>query len=140
MSTLEQVADAVRDTLATLDGITVFDTPPESLHPPSAVVMPPEIDYQRAFGSNGTNRADIDVLVLTAPAGSFTDNAFRMLWPYMDRSGAKSVYAAVEADQTLGGVVEAAHVRSFRMVTGEEVAAIGYVGGVFSLSLMWRAS
>lgn len=140
MSTLEQVADAIRDTLAAVDGLSVFDAPPESLHPPAAVVMPPDIDYRQSFGSGGVGRAEIEVLVLTAPAGSFTDAAFRLLWPYMDASGTKSIFALIEADQTLGGIVEAATVKTFRMMSSEEVAGIGYVGGTFTISLMWRSS
>lgn len=140
MSTLEQVADAIRDKLVAIDGLTVFDAPPESLHPPSAVVMPPAVDYRQSFSASGLCRADIDVVVLTAPAGSFTDAAFRLLWPYMDHSGDQSIFAKIEADQTLGGVVEAAMVKTFRMMTSEEVAGIGYVGGTFTIQLQWRSA
>lgn len=140
MSTLEQVADAIRDTIDDIDGLAVFDTPPESLHPPAAVVMPPSVDYRQSFSASGVCRADIDVVVLTAPAGSFTDAAFRMLWPYMDHSGTKSIFAKIEADQTLGGVVEAAMVKTFRMMSNEEVAGIGYVGGAFTIQLQWRSA
>lgn len=140
MSTLEQVADAIRDTLAAIDGLAVHDVPPESLNPPAAVVMPPTVDYRQSFSASGVCRAEIEVVILTAPAGSFTDAAFRLLWPYMDHSGDQSVFAKVEADQTLGGVVEGCMVKSFRMMSNEEVAGIGYVGGAFTLQLQWRSA
>lgn len=139
MSTLAEVADAIRDALATIDGLAVFDAPPESGHPPFAVVMPPDIDYRQTFGSNGLNRCAIDIIVLTAPAGTFSDSGVRALWEYADRAGTKSVVAAL-ADQTLGGVVEACTVSSFRVLSGEEVAGIGYLGGAFSLTLQWRST
>jgi hypothetical protein len=139
VSTLAEVAEALRDALATIDGLATFDTPPESAHPPFAVVMPPDIDYRQSFSSSGLNRASLDVYVLTAPAGTFTDAAVRDLWLYADRTGAKSIFAALH-DQTLGGVVEACTVSSFRLLTGEEVSGIGYIGGAFAVSLHWRAS
>lgn len=137
MSTLAQVADAIRDALATIDGLATFDTPPESGHPPLAVVMPPEINYRQTFAVGALHKADLEVWVLTAPAGTFTDAAVRRLWGYADITGASSVFAAL-ADQTLGGVVEACTVTSFRLLSGEDVASIGYIGGAFTVSLHWR--
>ena len=139
MSTLAQVADAIRDALATIDDLATFDAPPESGTPPMAIVMPPEIAYRQSFGSNGLHRADIDVLVLTAPVGAFTDTAIRRLWEYADFTGTRSVYAALN-DQTLGGIVEACTVTSFRLLSGEEVSGIGYIGGAFTVNLHWRAT
>jgi hypothetical protein len=137
VSTLAEVAVAVQEALQVIPDFAVFDVPPESGHPPFAVVMPPDINYRQTFGANGLNRAELEVYVLTAPAGAFTDAAVRDLWGYADRTGDKSVFAALN-DQTLGGVVEGCTVASFRLLSSEEVSGIGYIGGSFSVSLHWR--
>jgi len=137
VSTLAEVAEALQSALGEIPGLAVFDTPPESGHPPLAVVMPPDISYRQTFGSNAVHRADLEVWVLTAPAGTFTANAVRALWDYSAVTGTKSIFAALN-EQTLGGVVEGCTVSTFRLLSGEEVAGIGYIGGAWSLSLHWR--
>lgn len=139
-ATLETAADALRDTLTSISGVSVFDVPPESMHPPAIMVIPPEIDYQRTFSASGLHRATLELVVLTAPAGTYTDSAIRLLWPFADAAGSSSVYALINADQTLGGVVEGAMCKSFRLLTNEEVSGYGCVGGSFQVDLHWRAA
>jgi hypothetical protein len=139
VSTLGDIAEGLRARLATIDGLAVFDTPVDAT-PPMAVIWPPTVNYHETFGANTDrlHRSTIDIWILTAPAGAYTDVAVRALWDYADPVGERSIKAALDADPTLGGVAETSHVAEFRPAGVEEVNGIGYVGGVFSIEVHWR--
>jgi hypothetical protein len=142
VTTLRDIADGLRDRVLTVPGLAVFETPPQSASPPMVVVWPPTVDYHETFGSNTARliRTTVDVWILTGPAGAFTDVSVRDLWEFADTAGDRSIHAALSGDPTLGGVAETCHVASFRPAGVEEVAGIGFVGGVFAVEVHWRAS
>jgi hypothetical protein len=52
----------------------------------------------------------------------------------VDKTGAQSVFAAIEADKTLGGLGVECIVKSFQPLGLQDVGLIGYYGGVFQLA------
>lgn len=102
-ATLQQQADGLQTALATIDGLRVFDHVPDSWATPCSFVIPDTVEFWNAFsGGDATHNWTATVVV-----GRQSDRSSqRQLFEYMSYSGAKSVRAAIEADRTLGGVVQ----------------------------------
>jgi len=110
------IKDGLKTRLETLaDLIAVFDTVPDRVVPPVAVVVPgaPPVDYNISMGKS-TNasqlqRFNFEVLILAQRF--FAETAQNKLDSYV--SGTGSVYDAIAGDTTLGG--EAADARVTRV-------------------------
>lgn len=101
MTTLAQVRDGLEARIDTITGLRVYDYVPDNTHFPAAVIFPPtNTDYRDDLGMGGfTVRF---VVMLFVPAA--LDRKQLDLYALMDRTGAQSVFAAVEGDRTLGGL------------------------------------
>jgi hypothetical protein len=135
MATLEAIIQAIETRLQTISGLRTNDISPGQITPPCAIVgIPPIPSYHATFGVGGRWRIEPTVTVLTSMA---MDRAGQQkLLAYADRSGSNSIFAAIEADRTLGGTVEDCVVDSFRPLGQSEVGEIGYYGGVFDLRVI----
>jgi hypothetical protein len=106
-ATVNQVATAIQTKLATISGLRTYSYQPEAINPPP--VAYPELTqvvYHRSMG-NGTALTQMEWLIHCI-VGRYTDRtAHDLLDQYLSATGAKSVRAAIEADTTLGGVVQA---------------------------------
>ena len=100
MTTLSEVRDGLEARLSTIDGLRVYDYVPENAHYPAAIIFPPtNVDYRNDLSLRSfTVRV---VVLLMVPAA--VDRQQLDLYTLMDR-GAGSVFAAVEADRSLGGL------------------------------------
>lgn len=105
---------AVRQALATqlgnrITGLRAVANRNAQVNPPAAIVMPVTGSFIR-YGTSFDGSADISLrvilLVSEADSASGQDN----LDAYLATSGSSSIYAAVQADPTLGGVVQYAAV------------------------------
>lgn len=83
---------------------------PENVSPPCVVIGLESFDYGEAFG--GAESATFSLTVVVS--GAMQVEAQKALDAYMASSGAKSIFAAIEDDPTLGGTVDRA------LVTGGE--------------------
>lgn len=108
MSTLTEIVDGLADRLKTIAAfdnnvLTVVRRPADF---PAAIILPPVIpDYGLALdGEGGDFVIPVDLVVGAAEAEQQTS-----LWPFLDWSGTSSVYAAIQADRTLGGLDVDAH-------------------------------
>lgn len=101
-ATVSQVADGIKVRLATISGLRTFSYQPEQLNPPVAFPVLESVEYHRAFsGGDVQMRWQIFVIV-----GRYLDRvAHSNLDGFLSFSGATSLRAAIEADRTLGGVV-----------------------------------
>lgn len=98
-----EVATGIRNRLATISGLRVFNYQPEQLNPPIGFPILNSINYHRAF-QGGMVEMDWSVVIIV---GRYVDRvAHDILDGYLSFDGATSVRAAIEADKTLGGVVE----------------------------------
>lgn len=111
-ATLTQVRQALKTTLETIPGLRVYAFPKGSVSPPAAVIMPAEGEFLTYRTSNVSH--DLDLVVTVFVQWGDDENSTETLDAYLADSGTYSVYAAVEADQRLGGVVDGCNVVAAR--------------------------
>ena len=93
---LANVMDEVKTQLATISGLNCFAYPPESIHPPAAIVSYPEsYDFDNTY-ARGMDQVDLPVFIVV---GRTTDGLSTRdtLAKYCDGSGAESVKQVLEA-------------------------------------------
>jgi hypothetical protein len=93
--------------LATIAGLRVSTYIPDDISPPVAVISAPTVTYDTAF-RQGLTTFDFTVTVLVGRTSE--RSAQSKLDAYCDPTGAQSVKAALESDQTLGGAAQALRV------------------------------
>jgi hypothetical protein len=122
-ATVTQVAGALKTSLQSISGLRVFSYQPEQLNPPVAFPVLSQVDYHRAFkGGNVIMQWQIHVTV-----GRYTDSrAHALLDDFLSYDGAKSIRAALEADKTLGGLVQ-----SLVLTSGADITTISENGAEF---------
>lgn len=123
----------VRDNLKTalsITGLRVYDTIPDNIIPPAAVIGQLTLDFDLVF-ARGADSATVDVIVI---AGRMSERAAQ---DYLDglitSTGATSVKTKLEADQTLGGAAT-----SVRVVRAEPVSIT--VSGVEMLAYRFQTN
>ena len=107
MATFKQIREGIATNLQGISGLqqSAYVLAEPTL--PAAQVAPMEIEYDKAF-QRGLDALEFKVMVLV---GSVSDiGAQKNLDPFLDPSGSKSIKAAVESDDTLGGLVESVRV------------------------------
>jgi len=102
MTTLAQVRDGLEARLRTIPGLRVADYVPDDLTGfPAAVIFPPtNADYSDDLGGGGITVTFVVMLLVPATV----DRQQLGLYDLLDKTGPMSVYAAVMADRTLGGL------------------------------------
>ena len=102
MTTLAQVRDGLKARLDTIVGLRVTDYIPDDVGGyPAAMIFPPtNTDYSDDLGY-GSFTVEFVVLLLVPAA---VDRRQLGLYDLLDRTGSSSVFAAVEADRSLGGL------------------------------------
>lgn len=134
MATVMQIVDGIETRLKTISGLNVTDYVPEQVNPPQAFVDVPSIDYRRSFGTTGLRSIDLTVTILVSAA--YVGHQKKLL-PFIDQTGAQSVFAAIEADPTLGLTNIECHIAGpYQRLGLQEVGLIGYYGGVFQLTCL----
>jgi hypothetical protein len=121
----------VRDKLKlalNIAGLRVYDTIPDNIIPPAAVIGQLTIDFDLVF-QRGADSGTVDVIVIS---GRMSERAAQ---DYLDSlitsTGATSVKTKLESDQTLGGSVT-----SVRVVRAEPVSMT--VSGVEMLAYRFQ--
>lgn len=125
------IPSTVRDKLKlalNITGLRVYDTIPDNIIPPAAVIGQLSLDFDLVF-ARGADSATCDVMVIT---GRMSERAAQ---DYLDNllqsTGNSSVKTKIEADQTLGGSVT-----SVRVVRAEPVSIT--VSGVEMLAYRFQ--
>lgn len=102
-STVAEINDALKNALATVPGLRVFDYIPDQIAPPAAYIGIDAIDYHQSFGLGDP----VHTYLVTVIVGRVSDRASeRALFEYLNPTGARSIRAALEQDKTLGGFVQ----------------------------------
>jgi hypothetical protein len=135
MPSIEEVMTGIETRLKTIDGLRVAAYEADQINPPQAIVgVPPIPEYRRSFSPTGLFQLEPTVTILVSAA---LDRVGQMkLASYADKTGASSVFAAIEADPTLGGLGITCSVKSFQPLGLKDVGLIGYYGGVFTLACL----
>lgn len=129
---LNAAMDALGVRLATIAGLRVYDYPPDVIAEPAGVIAYPEsVDYDQTY-AGGADRAMFPIHVLT---GKVSDRASRdRIGAYVARTGAASVKTTLEAEPTLGGVVDSLRVQSATFST-MAVAGLEYLAVSFNVEV-----
>ncbi len=106
-ATSTQIRNGIADALRTVIGFQVLPYAPSNPTPPSAYVMRGEVLYDQAM-NGGTH---LWTMRVQAVVGIASDRAAQMLLDeLLSADGDRSVKAAIEADTSLGGIVQDLHV------------------------------
>lgn len=133
---MRAVMEALSATLLTVEGLSVSLSPTGNIKPPHAIVgVPAIVDYRKARA--GT-RLDLEVTITLLTSSAFDETGALRLAEYANPTGSRSLYAAIERDRTLGGLVEQAMIRDFRPLDYDEYGSIQYYGGQFTTEVMVR--
>lgn len=124
---------AIETRLKTISGLRTASYVPDQVNPPQAVVdFPGDIDYHKTF-IHGKFEFEPTVIVLISKTVDRV--GVSSLSDFASPTGTNSIHAAIETDPTLGGIVDYCNVLHFRRLNQEEVAGLGYFGGVFTLQV-----
>lgn len=121
MASDAQIRDGLVARLQTITGLTAYDHVPGQVNAPAATVSRrlTMFDSTMARGSD-----DFEYVVRVMVSNADPKVAQEAMSLYLDTGAAKSIKAAIEGDQTLGGLVHFARVRE----AGEEgIAPVGEV-------------
>lgn len=130
------IMQALATTLKRVQGLSVSTYATGTIKPPHAIVgVPAVLDYERAAAGA---RLDVEIVVTLYTSTAFDEIGSLRLAEYATPTGAKSIFAAIREDRTLGGAVEQIKVREFRPLSADEVGALGYFGGEFVCPIMVR--
>jgi hypothetical protein len=106
MATLGEIREALRVRVATIDGLHTYRIMSLKPEPPACCVIPRSAQFSQTF--DGDVLYTFDVWVYVSPTD--LERAQAAIDEYMAPTGAKSIAAAIHADQSLGGVVDYARV------------------------------
>jgi hypothetical protein len=132
---LTDVMDEIADSVSSVDGLRVAAHDTDTVNPPQALVRWPDpIRYDVTMG-RGTDSQELEVFVLTGRTDSRT--ARKLLGPYLNGSGAKSIKQAID-----GGTYTACD--SVTVTEGRveaiDVSGVLYLAAVFTVSIVGSGS
>ena len=105
---VEAIAEALAAALEAIPNVRVVPYLPDDPNPPCALVSIDTVDYHAAFG-DGAMPHNFTIHLLATRASVRV--AVAAIQGYMSNDGTNSVRAAIEADDTLGGVVSSVVVK-----------------------------
>ena len=111
MIKISKVRDAIGYNIQNISGIRVYDTIPDVVVPPCAVVG--QLDFTFDIdNARGLDQASVDVYVIVQRISERAGQD--KLDEFLAGTGAKSIKTAIESDRTLGGLVN-----TLRVITAE---------------------
>ncbi len=127
------IRDALKTRIDTISALTVYDTMPENVSLPAAIVYPSPgsfLTYQTMDGA-----VDLDFIVIVLVSSAVDDLAQDELDGYLANSGALSIKAAIDADPSLGGAAHFAGMTEARNYGLHEFGNAQYFGCEFAVSV-----
>jgi len=103
------IRDALGTNLQTIAGLRIYDTIPDVIVPPCAVVGQLDFTFD-ADNARGLDQASTDIFVIVQRFSERTGQA--KLDSLLAGTGPKSIKTALESDRTLGGLVDTLRVLS----------------------------
>lgn len=131
-ATITEAAEGLRERLATIIGLRVYEYLADSFQPPAAMVNIDTVDYHQAF-RGGDSVYTFTITVFVARAEERT--AQRKLDEYLSYSGQKSVREAIESDMSLGGRIQACVVESGGNIAAVQVNEATYLSIEFTVTV-----
>jgi len=131
MAKLTDIRQALADKMGNVYGLRSSATMPDAPRPPQAVILPDRIEYDLDMARG----ADTFFFLVTVIVGRADDRAAQN---NLDQfvSGTDSIKAAIEADMTLGGVVNFARVTEMTNYRQINVGDTIYLGAEFEVEVV----
>lgn len=133
MGKISDIRAALQTAIATIPGLQAEKYVRDVATPPVAMVGGPETEYDKTFG-RGHDDHTIPVMIFASRASDVDGQA--QLDSYLDPYGTSSLKAAIEADSTLGGVVDDLRVTETRDYGAHEINGVTYLGAVLMVHVM----
>lgn len=128
MTSVTAIKDGLAARLATISGLRVHATPPGAINPPAAVIRRAQTRYDSTMARGSDDHAFVVTVFVSLASDAAAQD---QLDAYLATSGASSIKAAIEGEDTLGGIVHFA-----RVVSAEEDRTLEY-GGVVYVAVDW---
>ncbi len=126
MASLTDIREGLQERVATIATLReVYARWPKSVNAPCAMVQPSSPTVLEQITFSGGFQYSIDVVVIV-PLAAGPDVAQAALDPYLDTEGASSIWAAIEADQTLGGTCSSLDITAVSAYAPLVVADVEY--------------
>lgn len=103
-----RVRQALAARLASIEDLNTYAKAPGTVNTPAAIVNPDDGQFYTYLTSQTSS--DLQLLVLVIVQLGTRSSAEDEIDNYIDEEEPQSIFAAVQADQTLGGVVDSAAV------------------------------
>ena len=133
MTTLTQTQSGLETRLRTIAGLEVSGYAPDAATPPAAIVQLPTAEQYRIDLAEDTFNPTWEIVVVVTAEHP---QAQLDLLPYLDRTGTKSVFAAINGDRSLGGLDVDANVLSARQLGKVEIAGTVYYGAAVTVQVL----
>jgi hypothetical protein len=135
MATTTAIYSGIADALEEITGLRVHENMPSSINElPCGVINPVSLDPLITMGGN-IFKYEVQVVLFVGSV--LTGQAYKTAQNYLDPTGSTSVVAKIDADDTLGGTVTAAFIRSSSIVQREIFGGVDVVSVEFLLEY-WR--
>lgn len=130
MASPKTIREGVANRLRTIQGLTVYDRWPDQLaQTPCAVMLPPESDYEQAFGRGELTLWRMDIhLFASVKAG--LDRGQDVLDRLLATSSTGGVFGAIHGDRTLGGAAHWTSIKGHRSYDLSETDDVAYAAAV----------
>lgn len=127
------VRDGIKNALLNISGLRAYDTIPDGLVPPGAIVGQLSYDWDLVVPKGNLDQANLDVVVIVGRMNE--RSAQDKLDAFLSGSGAGSIRTVLQADPTFGGTVAGSILQSANpisaTVSGVEMLAYRFQMEVF---------
>lgn len=120
-ATFTQIRAALATRIATIAGLRVYPERTDQVDPPACVILPVQGSLIR-YGTTMDGSAEISLRAVLLMAKGDSTAGQAAMDPYLATTGPLSVYAALQADPSLGGTVQWAVLME---ATGYGLMAVG---------------
>ncbi len=130
MATIADIRTGIATNLATISGLRTTETVPDNPQPPTAIIQPTSIDFDKTF-ARGLDQYNFVVTLIVGRASERW--AQKLLDSYCAGSGAGSVKAAIESNRTLSGQIQDLRVTAMRNYGTITIGEVIYLAAEFDL-------
>jgi len=132
MASIAQLRSGLATALGTLPGVRVYQSLPDEVNVPAALVSFEKVTFDKASG----RAVALYTFKVTIAVGRTVERVAQSnLDLYVDQSAATSVKVVLEADPTLGGVAYDCYVPELTAYGGITLNGIDYLGAEFSVTI-----
>jgi hypothetical protein len=127
-ATIEEAMEALAAAFSDIAGLSTYPLPPGQIEVPAVVVSLPSGELGDYSPVMDAGVMDLNLVVNVFVQWGDDDAAWDQLRPFVSATGAYSLFAAVNADPTLGGVVDSALVGTPTNFGSYTYGAVQYLG------------